>query len=213
MLGVLWMTVCGIAKVITDRKEYVHNREARSNHQTKYGTYYDYHARERDVNTGKFLKTTVNDVGDIIQKSNYKTIVRNISEEQRLGEFENNKNNPNRKYSCYVWNRMDRHNEQKDKDIRDVWHVDYDTGDIYVVKKVTDFKGAGNETSLDCYMNIKTKKFVRITDIQKKTLYRLGMTEEDVRVFIDRANKREGCFIIQPVAPYGSIGVPTWEEN
>lgn len=213
MLGILWMTVCSVAKLITERKEYVHNREAMENRQTKYGTYYDYHAKERDAATGKLLRTTINESGDIIQKSDYKTVVRNISEEQRIEEFNRKKNDPNRKFSCYVWGPRNLHKDQPDPDIQDIWHVDYKTGDIYVVKKVTEFRGVGNEIVLECYMDIKTKKLVRITDLQERSMSRWHMSKNDVKAFIDRANRREGCIIIQPESFTGSLGVPTWEDR
>lgn len=221
MLGLLWMSVCGIGKFIMDAKEHKYNTEAREHRQTKYGTYYSRDCVERDVATNKPLKTTINSVGDIIQKSDYKTVTRNISEERRVTEFNQKKNDPNRKWSVYVMNIMDLHKEYPDKRMRDVWHIDYETGDVYVVKKLSELLPGSSLDSrwLECYMDIRTGKIVRVTDCEKERLNKSGSfqrryfkTDKEVQDFIDRANSGDKKIKIGRFSYDRNIGILLGED-
>ena len=203
MLGIIWMSVCGVAKFITDRKEYKYNERSRGRYNRQTNTYYDRQGKERDINTNQIRHSYRDKYQDLIVTDGRGNILRNISDEDRAAEFLKLKNDPKRKNSVYMLNWRDDHRNNPDEKKRGWWFVDFDTGDIYVVRRVREYKN-GKETNVSCFVDINTGKIIRQTDYEKNIYRAAGkeINEEEIKKFIDRANRKDGVFSIGTVSPF-----------
>lgn len=216
MFGIAAMIFGSIFRFKEDRKEYVYNSKERNN-PNQYGTYYDYNGKERDTKTNKILHTEITRNRDVIQRDVDRNIVRNISEENRKAEFLQRKNDPTRTETVYVWNRYDSHTNDRNDLHKGYWHVDYKTGDIYVVRTITEYYKSYtcniNKRTLRCFVDINTGKAVRITDLEKKANIKrkeMGtsvMTDVEINDFIRRFNDGNGEFLVTRDSYYGDMGV------
>lgn len=202
MFGIVAMVLGEIFRFKEDRKEYVYNTKERRN-PNKYGTYYDYKGRERDVKTNQPVYTQRSKNNDLIQKDKHGNIIRNISEEKRTKEFQEKLKDSNRKNTVYIWNDNDSHRNDPNENHRGYWHIDYETKDVYVVRTVKEFtRGQKNDKSLMCFMDINTGKIARITDLQREIYDKHKkngwdyMTDSEIDDFIRRVNSDDGCFLI-----------------
>lgn len=209
MLGLLWMAVSGIANFITESKEARYNWEAKQNYNKETGTYYDRRGRTRDAFTNEIVQIHRESNGDITvhgDVNGHMTIIRNISENERLEEFEREKNNPNRTETVMTWG-SDTHSNNR---WSGVWKRDFETGDFYVERDLSNLPVPNIGRTIRCYVNVNTGKVIRPTDlaIESNNKNRAGegyfarkpFSDEEIADYIERANNNDGIYIVKSTA-------------